>query len=205
MSRALTFRRGTLDLEFGLERIDRKKLYGYVDNEVLDTKGRPCEMALLGGDGRTLVGRGGSAILMLDPDGNLVDKDKLTPVDDDGKPLSRVPSSFAAPIELSTRASVEDLLSHNIKAVYALTPPMGADALVAELQNGTIYTFPFSFRGGLDADAGFLLTSSEGLPFLLLGKPTRLEFVTPNDFSEPELDAEDAEDESDEDMDFAMM
>lgn len=206
MSRALIFRHGSTDLSFSLEKIDRRKLYGYVDTEVVDSTGRACELALLGGDGRTLVGRGGSSLALLDVDGNYLDKSTLTPIGPAGSPLSRVPSSFDAPIVLHGRASVDEFLKHNIKAAYALTAPMGATELLAELRGGAIYTFPFSFRGGLDPDVGFLVANPDGAPFLLLGKPTRLEFVSLAEISDPEAD-ETLEPESDDgdEVDFAMM
>jgi len=206
MARALVFRRGSTELEFGLDRIDRRKLYGYVETEALDAQGRSCELALLGGDGRTLVGRGGSALLLLDPDGNHLERQELTPVGPDSAPLARVPSSFESPISLSVQASVDELLSHNVKAAYVLTPPMGAGELVDELRRGVIYTFPFSFRGGLEPDVGFLVANSEGVPFLLVGKPTRLEFVSLAELTDPETDLDEPADADDEDdVDFAMI
>ena len=51
MARALGFRHGSTELAFGLEKLDRKKLYGFVDSEVLDGGGRPCELAVLASDG----------------------------------------------------------------------------------------------------------------------------------------------------------
>lgn len=205
MARALVLKHGSSDLEFALDKIDRRKLYGFVDTETLDGAGRACELSLLGSDGRTLVGRGGSALLWLDPDGNHVDKATLSPVKHTGESWSRVPSSFDAPIALSVKAGVEDLLNHNIKATYALTAPLGASALMDELRRGVIYTFPFSFRGGLDPDVGFLLVNSEGLPFLLLGKPTSLQFVALAEESPPEAEESPEADDDDDEVDFAMM
>jgi hypothetical protein len=167
--------------------------------------GESSTASLLASDGRTLVGRGGSALLWLDPDGNHVDKASLSPVKHTGEVWSRVPSSFEAPIALSVKAGVEDLLNHNIKATYALTAPMGASALLDELRRGVVYTFPFSFRGGLDPDVGFLLASGEGLPFLLLGKPTNLQFVALAEESLPESEEAPESDEDDDEVDFAMM
>jgi hypothetical protein len=205
MARALGFRHGSTELAFGLEKLDRKKLYGFVDSEVLDGTGRPCELAVLAPDGRTLVGRGGSALLMLDADGKYSPRDELRPVRETGEPVTRVPSSFDAPIALSTRASIDELLSHNIKSVYLLSAPMGAGELLAELKAGFIYTFPFSYRGGLDPDVGFLLANAEGAPFLLLGKPTQFQFVSlAQEAAADEETILDADEDSD-DMDFAMM
>ena len=205
MARALSFRHGKNELAFGLQKVDRKKLYGYVDTEVLDSAGRPCELSILASDGRTLVGRGGSALLMLDADGKYAPRGELRPVRDSGEAVHRVPSSFDAPIALDARASVDEFLSHNIKSVYSLVPPMGAGELLQELRQGFIYTFPFSYRGGLDPDVGFLMANGEGAPFLLLGKPTQFQFVSLS--QEAAVDEEttlDTDDESD-DMDFAMM
>jgi hypothetical protein len=205
MSRALVLQHGSTNLEFGLEKIDRRKLYGFVDTEAVDTAGRPCELALLGSDGRTIVGRGGSALLWLDPDGNHVEKQSLKPIKHSGESWSRVPSSFDAPIALSVKASVEDLLNHNVKATYALTAPMGATALIEELRQGVIYSFPFSYRGGLDPDVAFLMVNPDGLPFLLLGKPTSLEFVGLAEETATESEEAPETDEDSDDVDFAMM
>ena len=206
MARALTFRHGGAELAFGLEKIDRKKLYGYIEPEVQDSTGQPCELLMLGSDGRTLVGRGGSSLLMLDADGKYATRGELRPVTVGGDPVTRVPSSFDAPIDLSTPATVDALLAHNIKAAYALTPPMGATDLLRVLRQCAIFTFPFSYRGGLDPDVAFLLVNSDGAPFLLLGKPTHLEFVSLSQIADPEEDeAPDSADGDDDDMDFAMM
>ena len=206
MAKALVFRHGSTDLSFNLEKVDRKKLYGQVDTEVVDESGRPCQLAILGGDGKTLVGRGGSALCMLDPDGGYCDRAALKPVGMDGAPLAKVPSSFGTPIPLDRRASIEEYLSHDVKAVYALAPPMGADDLLGELRRGVLYTFAFSYRGGLDPDVGFLLANQDGTAFLAVGKKTRLQFVSLPELADPEA-ATDLEEDSDDDdsMDFGMM
>jgi hypothetical protein len=206
MAKALVFRYGKADLSFQLEKVDRKKLYGYVEPEVLDGKGRACQLAILGGDGKTLVGRCGSALLMLDPDGGYCERAALKPVSPEGQPLTKAASSFSAPIPLDRRATVDEYLGHSVKAVYALTPPMGAEALVHDLKGGAIFSFPFSFRGGLDPDTGFLLTGADGTPFLAVGKQARLEFVTLRESADPDEAVELDEDETDDDsVDFGMM
>lgn len=206
MAKALVFRFGKADLSFQLEKVDRKKLYGYVDSEVLDGKGRGCQLAILGGDGKTLVGRGGSALQMLAPDGSYCERAQLKPVSPEGQPLTKVPTSFAAPIPLDRRATVDEYLGHSVKAVYALTPPMGAEDLLKDLKGGAIYSFPFSYNGGLDPDVGFLLAGADGTAFLALGKPARLDFVTLKESADPDEPAALDEDEADEDsVDFGMM
>lgn len=206
MAKALVFRYGKADLSFQLEKVDRKKLYGYIDDEAMDAKGRACQLAILGGDGKTLVGRGGSALLMLDPDGGYCERTQLKPVSPEGQPLTKAASSFSAPIALDRRAPIDEYLGHSIKAVYALVPPMGSDDLIKELKGGAIYSFPFSYRGGLDPDTGFLLLGADGTAFLAVGKKARLEFVSLRESADPDEAIELDEDESDEDsVDFGMM
>ncbi len=205
MAKPLVFRHGKTELSFQLDKLDRDKLYGYIDTEAQDSQSRACQLAILGSDGKTLVGRGGSALQYVDPDGNYCARATLKPVSPEGKPLVAVPSSFAAPIALEERASVDEYLSHNVKSVYLLTPPMGADELLKELRAGAIYTFGFSYRGGLNPNVGFLLASSEGTPTLAIGQKANLSFVRLAELSDPEEETVVEEGDSDDEMDFGMM
>lgn len=207
MAKPLLFRYGKTDLSFQFEKLDRDKLYGTVETEVLDEKNRPCQLSILGGDGKTVVGRGASALLYLDFDGCYTTRTQLKPVSADGQPLSSVPSSLGVPIALEKRATVEEYLSHNIKSVYLLTQPFDADALMAELHKGVIYTFPFSYRGGLNPKQGFLLANADGVAVLAVGQQAQIEFVRLSEVADPDEEAAGPVDEAqeDDDMDFGMM
>jgi hypothetical protein len=171
--------------------------------EVLAEDGRRCELATLADDGRTVVGRGGTGIGQLSVDGLWCDKTTLKPVDLEGKQIHPVPSSFSAPIPLVQEASAIDYLSHSIRLVYQLLPEDGVDGLVDELKKGTIFSFPYSYRGGLVADAGFLLLGEEDHIFLAVGNPTTLEFIGLQEaVAVPEEEQEAEEDDS---MDFDMI
>ena len=167
-AKPLIFELGGNEIPCHLSKVDRSKLYGYVDREVLNDSDAPCTLATLASDGQTLIGSGGTSLAYFDPDGQWCDKGDLTAVDQDNEPVKPVGSSFKAPIPLKAKASIEDYLSHNIHNVYLLVAASEDDEgaasglspdLVAELKKGTIYTFPFSYRGGLDPDTGFLLQS----------------------------------------------
>jgi hypothetical protein len=203
MAKPLVLQFAGADLAFQMWKVDRDRLYGWVDVEALDDRGKKCELVALADDGRTLVGRGGSAFGMLSQDGEWLDRKTLKPVDREGKPITPVPSTFAAAQELTKKATIEEYLSHNIKAVYTLTPDAcDAGKLFDELKKGAIYTFPFSFRGGLEADAAFLIANPEGVVFLALGGPTKIEFVGLEQVAPlTEDETEEAEDE----MDFGML
>lgn len=177
MPRPLTFQWGEDELSFALSKVDRSKLYGYKELEVLDEDGHPCELATLADDGRTVVGRGGTGLGQLDADGLWTEKSDLTPIDPQGHEIEPVASSFSAPIKLFDTATPEDYLSHNIRLVYQLDTEDDIASLRQELERGTIFSFPYSYRGGLEADTGFLLMGDDGNLFLVVGDPTEVEFI----------------------------
>jgi hypothetical protein len=177
MGKPLVFAFGNANLAFDLTKIDRSVLYGFKEVEVLDEQGGRCELATLADDGRTIVGRGGIAFAYLAPDRTWCDKAELNPVDLDGREIQPVPSSYAAPVALVEKASLEDYLSHNVRSLYLLRCDGDASELVAELRGGTIFKFPYSFRGGLEADVGFLLAGADGNVFLAVASPAKIEFV----------------------------
>ena len=178
----LEYRGGQVSL--GLQKVDRTRLYGYVDTEVVDEGGRACELGTLLGDGHSVVGKGGTGLAYLSPDGLWRKKADLRPVDRDGNPIPTVKSTFDTVVPLTDEATIEDYLSHNVYLIYLLTrePPTGMpaqpiDDLVDELRGGTIYRFPFSYRGGVSATVGFLLAGGDGNLFLCVGVPTVIEYV----------------------------
>ena len=203
MSKPLLVQYKGSPVPLNLEKVDRSRLYGYVDTEVFDDQGRRCEVATLNGDGHTVVGRGGTALAQLSPAGLWRGKAELKPIDPRGNVVTPVKSSFDAPIVLEQQATIDDYLAHNIHLVYRLSTEGDASPLGDELRNGTIYTFPFSYRGGLEASAGFLLAGADGNLFLAVGSAPSFQFIG---LKQPAAIAEDepaAEEE--EAMDFGMM
>ena len=192
-------------IEFAMNKVDRSKLYGFKTQEVLDEAGNECELTTLAEDGRTLIGKGGTGIGYLTADGNWSEKSKLKAVNLEGNEITPVPSSFAAPIQLKQEVSIDEYLDHNIRLTYKLDVSSGAESVVEKLQTGSIFKFDYSYRGGLEADAGFLLMNDDQEIFFLVGDPTSVEYkglqqaapITP------------AEGESDEEagglMDFGMI
>ncbi|QEG20647.1 hypothetical protein [Mariniblastus fucicola] len=177
MPRTLSFNFGGSQVDFEMHKVDRTRLYGFKETLVLDEDGEPCELNTLAEDGKTLIGKGGTGIGYVDADGNWVEKADLTAVDLAGNKIVPVPSSFAAPIELGQRADSEDFLNHNIRLIYRLESEELDEKLAAELSEGAIFKFPYSFRGGLEADAGFLLHNEAGEIFFLVGDASSVEYV----------------------------
>ena len=204
MAKPLVLAFGGAEFPFALNKVERSDLYGFVEIETLDEKGRKCTLATLADDGRSIITSGGTALITLSPDGNWVEKKTLIPTDNQGSRIVPVASSFSAPVVLSKTATIEEYLSHDIRSVYQISCEADFGALLAELKKGTIYQFPYSFRGGLEADTGFLLLAADGTPFLAIGCPTKLEFVGFEQTAAISGD-EDASAEDDEAMDFGMM
>lgn len=205
MASKLVFSYGGSEISCGMSKIDRTKLYGYVDTEVRDENDELCELATLAGDGKTLIPLGGVALSYFSSDGEWREKVELTPVDANGKEKKSVPSSFKAPIALDRKVSVEDYISHNVRMVYALDSEEGFDpALLQELDDGAIYEFQFSYRGGLEPDSGFLLRGQDGTVWMAVGKKTAIEFVGFEQVAAAAPESSDEENE-DGDLDFGMM
>jgi hypothetical protein len=203
MAKPLVLNFAGTDFPLNLSKVDRSDLYGTIDVEALDEQGRKCLLATLADDGRTVVGSGGSSFMTLTPEGNWIDKKTLKPTDAAGNEIKPVPSSYSAPVPLTAKATVDEYLSHNIRSVYQVSSEVNLGPLMAELKKGVIFSFPYSFRGGLEPDAGFLLLSADGTPFIAIGSATKLEFVGFEQVAAITEEETDAGEE--EEIDFSMM
>ncbi len=202
MAKPLVVSLGGRDFALNLNKVERSDLYGFIEVETLDEQGRKCTLATLADDGRTLIGASGSALATLSVDGEWLDKKVLRPVDNQGQAMTPVASSYSAPVPLQKTATIEEYLSHNIRSAYQVSSETDLEPLMAELKKGTIFHFPYSFRGGLEPDAGFLLLAADGTPFVAIGGQTRLEFVGLQQVGTAEEEPEGDDDDS---LDFSMM
>ena len=204
MAKPIKFEFNGEPIEFEMNKVDRSRLYGFKELEVLDESDRPCELTTLSEDGKTLIGKGGTGIGYLTADGKWSDKSNLKAVDLVGTEITPVPSSFAAPIQLKTEVSIDVYLDHNIRLVYQLGFTSVNEALFDKLKSGTIFKFDYSYRGGLESDAGFLLNNEEDEIFFLVGDKTSVDFKSLQQAAPVAASEDDAEDE-DSLMDFGMI
>ncbi len=179
-------------------KLERKKLYGWVETRVTTPEGGICTSASLNDDGVTVAAGGSVKMGIITDDGKWAERDEFITVDIDGNPVKGVPSSFDTGIELLQRAFEEDILSTDITTVYQLNGE-GDDTLIADLGD-EIYTFPWSYRGGLPSTAFILAIGPQ--VFILAGTPFPLEYVALDENSMLDDDTEE-EFESD-DLDFSM-
>ena len=206
MAKPITFEFDGDSIQFEMHKVDRSRLYGYKELEVLDEEGNRCELTTLADDGRTLIGKGGTGIGYLTADGNWVDKSQLSAVNAEGKPMKPVGSSFAAPVPLKKQCSIEAYLDHNIRLTYLLKPLTVSEKLHAELVGGAIFQFDYSYRGGLVPDTGFVMMNDDKQIFFLVGDSTSVDYKSLQQAAAVAAAEEETGDEAEDDlMDFGMI
>ncbi len=140
------------------EKLDRDKLYGWVDKQVTAENGELCKLFYVD-DYSTVIPKGGIGQLIFDDSGKWVDKSQLVAKYKDGTLAQKRASSFDEDIELVERATNEEFLDYSITSVYALDGE-GSSVLAEKLGEDLIYQFIFSYRADYGANTRFLLNSS---------------------------------------------
>ena len=184
-------------------KIDREKLYGSVEIEAFDEKGNEASLRVLAADGKTLIDKGGTALTTVNAKGSSIDRSSLVAVDENGDKIEPVPSSFNEP-NILKKADVDDYLAQIVKSVYLLQPPEDGDIdyLKDHLNSDQIYSFPFSYRGGLDYDQAYVI-GADNEAFMIVGKPAQLEFLKMNQAAA--LDSTEEQEISADDLDFDLL
>jgi len=203
MARPLVLSLDGVEYPVTLTKIDRDKLYGRVEIEAFDEKGREASLRVLAADGKTLLDKGGTALATVTDKGDSVDRNELVPVTTEGKKIEQVPSSFNQTNVLKS-ATVEDYFAQIVKSVYLVSPHEEADIgeLHDHLSDDRMYQFPFSWRGGIENDNAFLI-GSNGDMFLVVGKQAKFEFIKLNQATT--LESTEEEEISAEDIDFDFL
>jgi hypothetical protein len=203
MARPLVLSLDGVEYPVTLTKIDRDKLYGRVEIEAFDEKGREASLRVLAADGKTLLDKGGTALATVTDKGDSVDRNELVPVTTEGKKIEQVSSSFNQTNVLMP-ATVEDYFAQIVKSVYLVGPHEEANIgeLHDHLSDDRMYTFPFSWRGGIENDNAFLI-GSNGDVFIVVGKQAQFEFVRLNQASV--LESTEEEEISAEDIDFDLL
>jgi len=177
MARKLEFIYGNETFVVEINKVDRTKIYGRVLTETYDANEKECTLATLARDGRTIIPMGGTASGYVNPEGIWIERGELVPIDRDGNDIKEVPSSFSAPTNLTEEVSIEEFLDHPIRLSYHLSDEGITDALAKKLKAGTIFKFPFSYRGGVYYDPAFLMNDLDGELWMLIGHTSDIHFV----------------------------
>lgn len=177
-------------------KIDRSALYGRTETVALDASGQECELVLVDRSGTLVIPKGGTGMGSL-ADGRWVERSSLSYRSETGQALASQPSSYDAAIQLTNKATPQDLLDVAVSAVYLLSDEPDFVAALGK----DIYTFEYFFRAGPTGSTAFVLASGEAA-FMLLGQLNSFEPVGLESAVE-EIDLETEEDDFD--LDFSMM
>ncbi|HFE47467.1 MAG TPA: hypothetical protein ENJ18_18590 [Nannocystis exedens] len=186
---------------FKLGKLDRTKLYGKRQRQVLDPDGERCERAELTRDGALLIRKGMTAQGYFDGDGTWVANRELVGIDAKGETLTKVDSTLGAEQPLEGPVSPSDVLDLAVRSVYILTPESLDPDLQKRLLTGEVFRFSFNYRADFNAETAFLVANKNGF-FALVGQPAEapwqeLESIATETFV-------DEGDDDDDDLDFEM-
>ena len=185
---------------FGLDKLDRSKLYGRRERQSLDPQGRRCERAELTRDGALLVRSGMTAQGYFDEVGTWIPNKDLVGLDRDGQPLPQAPSTLGVAQPLIGPLAPEAVLDLAVRTVYVLDPETLDSALAQQLQAGAAFGFAFNYRADYQAETAVLIANDTGY-YALVGRvaePTwaTLETVAGESFAD--------DDHHDDELDFEM-
>lgn len=204
MARALQFEVDGESLAVAIEKVDRRKIYGWVDGKAFDRDNLPCYMGSLSGGGLYLFGREAFEQGYLNQAGEWVERNELLTVDAEGAKLNAVDSSFKSSISLADEVSIDDYLPYNTKLAYQLSADTAAAP--SDKVGERIFQFTFNYTTSYEPDHAFLLNNGEGL-FMVIGQRAEYAFIGKEE--ESDLSAADEEDADEEEagdiMDFSMM
>ena len=201
MAKNINFKSGQKSWAAAITKVDRDKVYGYVEEVVTDANGKPCVLAGLLDDGSTVVLPGATAMKTVDPDNREVDKKTLRTVYLDGRDAELIPSSYDGDVSLQS-ATMDDLFDLEVTAVYQLNFEGDDDkkSALEVLKADPVMRFVFNYRADYEgADA--LMIAAQDEVFLLTGR--KLEFTYLRNEVVPVI--VEIEETTEEDTDFGML
>lgn len=190
--------------EAGISKVDRDKVYGFVEEVVTDRDGNICTTGNLLDDGQTIVLSGATSLKTVDDSFAELDKKALKTVYMDGTDAKLIPSSYDGDIDLQV-AEMDDLFNLEVTAVYQCTweDTSVKSSMLELLKDGSLFRFVFNYRADYEGADAILLGSQEEV-FVLTGRILEFEYLSNEvmlPFEEPaEVTAED-----DGSMDFGML
>jgi len=198
MAKALNFKYQDHTFSANIEKVDRKKIYGYTRVEYKNEKGEICSLANVTSDGMSILPSGCTGLVTVNADGKFVSRSEIQVVDTEGNPIEKLPSVFdLEAIELS-ESSIEEYLDTNVKSIYQLS--FLDDSIKATLDKSQVLSFKFNYRKDYQQDDAFLICQDDHF-FVVTGFKIPFEYVgLEKQFVEPVV----VEEEED-DMDFGMM
>ncbi len=200
MAKPIIVSLGGVESRFDHEKLDRTKLYGKRERQVLDPTGQRCESARLSRDGTLLVRSGMTAQGYFDEDGQWIPNNKLVGLDPAGNPLPLQPTTLGTTQTLSGPVPATEVLDLAVRAVYTLNPEGLDPKLEADLRAGKVYKFTFNYRTDYQAEVAYLVGNATGF-FALVGLPSSSEWLELQTVANEFVGEDEADDD---DLDFEM-
>lgn len=203
MAKAIEFVADNFKFAAALTKVDRDKVYGFIELKVKDDSANPCILGSILDDGKTLILNGSTALKTVDAKYNELDKKQLKVVYQNGEDAILVPSSFDGEVKLS-QASFDDLFNLEISSVYQLEFEDSSTLKSASdhLANGKLLRFIFNYRADYEGADAILISNSEGV-FALTGRIIEFPFLD-NQLSNS-VESLFEETVEDEELDFGML
>lgn len=200
MPRNLTFRIKKKEYLVMPQLVNRKKLYGWTEIVALDEDGRPCRLVNTDDTGSLIIAGGGTAIGILSPRGEWVERSSLKVVNEDGTPAELITSSYNTTITLTHTVTEEEFLDYSITDYYQLDNiPEEMPAMIGD----KIYIFDYTYLDSYETTPAFIL-ASEGTLFMMLGYKNKFEMLCLGDCGIIDEDTDDYIEIGDDDIDFTM-
>ena len=197
MARVVKFNiEGSL-LESEIVKVDRTKLYGSSKKIVKDSKGNECITSDLY-EGSKILPKGSISQVLIDNDGNFVNRSELIGFNLDNEKVEKVPSIFS--IENSCKkVNIDEFLSVSIKSIYQLNVDQNMrDIWTKSFINNDIYHFIFNYREDYEGDDAYIISNGTDY-FITVGKKYDFEYLEQNN-----IILNDEEEEIEDDLDFSM-
>ncbi len=201
MARPLQFSVAGREVSCAIEKLDRKKLDGWVEKKAFDKAGNECYFGSISADGKHIFGKDSFELGHQSDDGTWLERGQLQMVDMDDQPMEQREASFNQLIELEDTVSVDTYLMHVAKSVYHLAADAALLQQVRECDE--IYCFPFNYNASYKPDSAFLI-ENQGELFMVVGQHSGFEFLGMQTPSSAVLSEDDADDDADDDIDFGM-
>lgn len=201
MARLVNFVTPNSSFQASVQKIDRNRIYGWVEKEYKDDNQVSCETATLLNDGQTILISGGLAFKTVDSEGRETEKSSLVAKNSDMSDAILYPSIYDEDVVLSP-ATLETLYNLDVSIVYELIFDSEEESIKAcdVFKETTLYSFKFNYRTDYEAADAILLKKSDFF-FILTGTFNSFEYLDNPNFVES---IEDDEDSGDEILDFEM-
>ena len=178
MAKPITFNTGEKSFQAAINKVDRDKVYGYIEESISDANGEICLTGNLLDDGSTIILSGATALKTVDFNNNEVDKKSLKAVYMDGKDATLIPSSYDGEVKLEL-ANADDLYNLEVTAVYQLdfeNLSVAKKDVLTYFEGEKYYRFVFNYRADYEgADAIMLATEND--VFVLTGRMLSFEYL----------------------------